>query len=532
MNSIDKKKYYLDFLCFMSIGIFSLGYVMFIRPFAEIHIQFSFLNFPIFLGEILLALCFFVFLIRDKWQLKKIKKKHVIIIAYFAFVIFKALYGYSQWGPLAFRHAALFYYPVFIIFSYSFYHSKFFDFKKTILYLSLILLLFISRKYGEYWVFTCFSLAFVLSYVQKDKRLKYLMLALLIVFTPYRNFFASSRMMMVSNGVVTVYLIISFYLMLKLKKSVKFIILVISIALISGGVIRFSDKNALKSIVNVGAIVEIFEKNDVLVNARLSKNKMESTREIRIYNPEIQSNGKEEEAEVAVQNKEEMALETKKVLAQNKEKTVFQNKKVVVVQSKEEVLKREMENLFGKVKIYNPEDAVALERVSSINQTSVIKKQKEESPQRPLTIAYANAVFRLFIWRDMLVELVSERPVFGFDFGKPLRPKSLLALNWASLPMSRDGWIAAHNSYLHMIYRAGIVGSVFIITILTLLFRMVKDFIRLRSVIGILLSAILINWFVAANFLLIFELPYTAIPIWSLFGLVLAYQCRLREKRV
>ena len=31
-----------------SIGIFSLGYIIFIRPFAELHIRFSFLDFPVF----------------------------------------------------------------------------------------------------------------------------------------------------------------------------------------------------------------------------------------------------------------------------------------------------------------------------------------------------------------------------------------------------------------------------------------------------------------------------------------------------
>jgi len=137
-----------------------------------------------------------------------------------------------------------------------------------------------------------------------------------------------------------------------------------------------------------------------------------------------------------------------------------------------------------------------------------------------------NAVFRFLIWRDMIVEFVNGKPVVwfvGLDFGKPLRSRSLelLLIGWGD--WSRDGWIGAHNSHLHIIYRAGIIGVVFIFSLLTILFRMVKGFIAVKSLTGILLCGIIINWFVAANFLLTLELPYTAIPIWTLFGLTYAY---------
>ena len=96
---------------------------------------------------------------------------------------------------------------------------------------------------------------------------------------------------------------------------------------------------------------------------------------------------------------------------------------------------------------------------------------------------------------------------------------------------SRDGWIAAHNSHLHVIYRAGIVGMLWVFTYLSLLFKMIGQFVRQKSLTGILLCGIIINWFVAANFLVTLELPYTAIPIWALFGLTVAYsQERLKHE--
>lgn len=61
------------------------------------------------------------------------------------------------------------------------------------------------------------------------------------------------------------------------------------------------------------------------------------------------------------------------------------------------------------------------------------------------------------------------------------------------------------------------------IFVMNIFLKMIKHCIQLRLIKGILLCGIIINWSVAANFLLIFELPYTAIPVWSLFGMTLAY---------
>jgi len=143
-----------------------------------------------------------------------------------------------------------------------------------------------------------------------------------------------------------------------------------------------------------------------------------------------------------------------------------------------------------------------------------------------------NAVFRILIWCDMLVELAKEKLILGFHFGKAFRSVSLEICNWGNGDWFRDGWISPHNSYFHMIYRAGTIGLLVIITVLTVLFRMIKKSIQCKSVIGILLCGIIINWFTAANFLPILELPYTAIPIWTIFGLMCAYVTRLKLKEI
>ncbi len=86
-----------------------------------------------------------------------------------------------------------------------------------------------------------------------------------------------------------------------------------------------------------------------------------------------------------------------------------------------------------------------------------------------------------------------------------------------------DGWICLHNSYLDLVYRAGIVGILMITAIIAVLIWFTIVSLRKRSLTGILLTGILINWFIAANFLEILEMPYSAIPLWSLLGLICAY---------
>jgi len=158
-----------------------------------------------------------------------------------------------------------------------------------------------------------------------------------------------------------------------------------------------------------------------------------------------------------------------------------------------------------------------IKKVAATNENIPTKLSDE------LTNYSGNVIFRIFIWRDMITEFVKEKPIIGFDFGKPLRSRSLELTLIGYCDWVRDGWIGAHNSHLHIIYRAGIIGVLFILSLLTILFRMIKKFVALKSLTGILLCGIIINWFVAANFLLTFELPYTAIPIWTLFGLTYAY---------
>jgi len=144
---------------------------------------------------------------------------------------------------------------------------------------------------------------------------------------------------------------------------------------------------------------------------------------------------------------------------------------------------------------------------------------------RPEGVCRTNVLFRIFMWQDIFEELLSGMYIFGVDFGNPFRSRSLDILNWAASWKLRGGvgWLEPHNSYIHILYRTGVVGLLFIVTIWVLFFRMSRSFIRNTNIKGIILASLVLYWLVVANFSVILELPYFAIPFWCTFGIVLKY---------
>ena len=51
----------------------------------------------------------------------------------------------------------------------------------------------------------------------------------------------------------------------------------------------------------------------------------------------------------------------------------------------------------------------------------------------------------------------------------------------------------------------------------------VRNAVRAQSVSGMLLAGVLMYWLVISAFLVILELPYTAIPFWTLFGMTIGF---------
>jgi len=485
-SKLDKKSrlnFFLDSLGLYLIGIFSLGYVLFVRKFAELHIQLSFLDFPIFVGEILLFLCLVLLIIKWMNQRKKLNAWHYCLFVYGIFFLAKALWGYSKWGPLAFRHAALFYYLLFAIFGYSFYRRKFFSDKKSIfLFLSIIYILR-SFAYGVTensffeviyfpqfmksngaFLIACFSLAIIFIKSHSDKVTKYILFTLLLIASPYMMFlYDIPRAMAIANVASGIYYLIAFSFILRIKKLYKLTIFVIFAMVLLAAVAGKLKDRTIRPLLNFKQCIESYKSYDKIITERVNSDEW-----------------------------------------------------INIVARANKSYKR-----FKHAELYNPES-----KRDKIIPPSSGKTTKIESALPSSDID--NVFFRLFIWRDMLRELKDQKPIFGFDFGKPLRSESIEFLYWSTGEWARDGWITSHNSYFEIIYRAGILGFLFVAAIFIGLFRMIKKSTKLKSVTGILLCGILINWLVIASSLPILELPYNAIPFWSLFGMTLAY---LMEKR-
>jgi len=181
---------------------------------------------------------------------------------------------------------------------------------------------------------------------------------------------------------------------------------------------------------------------------------------------------------------------------------------------------------------------LASKKISALGQASniLVKLEKKNDANaievngRTLDTDYSNIMFRLLIWRDMLVELRQEKPWFGFSFGKPQRSPSIEILNMAVGEWSRDGWIMPHNSYLHLIYRGGIVGVAIIIFLGWSIFVLARTFFLCWSVPGLILTSVLLYWLTIANFIVFLEFPYQAIFFWTVLGMLFAYKNQLEQK--
>ena len=793
MADLDRKHYYIDFCGLCGLGLFFLGYVIFYSSFAELNIRFPFLNFPIFVGEILLFVCLLLFLAKCGKNPPRLTNWHYLILGYFIFVLSKAAYGYLTWGPLALRHAALLYYPVFAVFGYAFFRKDFFGGRKALLLFLFICIILVGR-HDEYWVLTLTFLGIILIKSFSDKTIRPLMFLGLLILIPYKEFFLTSRMMILSNFLSGLYLAIVLPIILNVNKKFKLGLAVLIGGVVILGMLKMADRGAVKSIVAFTKMAEVVKTCDAYIEANGEHFKMEEREEVKLYNPNGPARG---DTQISITNDKkttettegqaraelkkiivkdvkekvesfslgqidqgtqaEVKREIKAILDMQLPKEMQESSKTLLIKDENQVtdveaVKREIEPVpvavvqaaqehsvdLVKAEISQVKDeiqesvvgereketesALAVPKLeamvkpstdsvktdveaiqggvqendviqtkmqvesdpivvvpetlkSSEGQESVVEgakgkiepvfavpvtaeaqghaegfnnaemlpiRQKADETQEsgandgaedvvPVIVTPAsdvtqepeaelvetakiavqdkvqgsgveeasiiiretllkqigqeigaisvenmsngekqkyaaviddvkkemqaafteqakknisvvpvkasptgwvdnnNAVFRLLIWRDMFRDLIKEKPILGFSFGKPLRSISLEILGWGASEWARDGWVAAHNSYFDIIYRTGMIGVLFIWAIFFMLFQMIRRFVQLKSVVGVLLCGIIINWFIAANFLVIFELPYTAIPIWTIYGMTFAYCYKSRE---
>ena len=210
-----------------------------------------------------------------------------------------------------------------------------------------------------------------------------------------------------------------------------------------------------------------------------------------------------------------MLQESQKWLTAPPARSVFVERITAVSEAQEQKLYQEKERILNEMKqshkLSRMESNVLEARVDETAekisrgfdaQGQVILNNVNLGGDRGLATDHGNTLFRLFIWRDMLEELSQDHNwVWGINWGLPLRPISIEILLTARGEWERDGWITPHNSFLHLLYRGGIVGMAIIVMIFAGLIYMIIQFVRLKSLTGILLTGGFIYWLTIMNFL-------------------------------
>lgn len=473
--------------CFLASILFSY--------FAQIHLSLSFLPFPIFVGEIVMFISLALLGLISKDGL--FNRRTIILLGlYFGWVMVRALVDYHHDGPLAARNAALFYYPIFAVFAYVFYQkarvSR--NFLMSLAFLASGILFFKQMILWYWWTYLMLLVIAVWNAKTFPWRWLGLIFLAAILLLGKEYFYQGARAHVV--GVLGSIIFLGLYfgtLFSKHRNYVPLCGLLVTFFIFILGYFVFAEHNAFSSLTSLKRLVDKYNEIDKRYQS-MQGSYVPKKLSVHLYNP-------------------------KKL-----EYTFLSAPSVVPLPSV-----TDSDTFYLAMPDLENHQAAAPGHVVPVN----ISKQilhSEIIQKRTLAVDENNIVFRLFIWRDMARELIEKKAWWGFSFGHPQRSKSLEVLDWAKSEWRRDGWIAPHNSFFHIIYRAGILGVFLIIVLFSLMAKLTKDFLSLESVEGGLLVSALVYWLILSNFFVILEFPYNAIVFWTLFGVACVYRDEIKKQ--
>lgn len=375
--------------------LLTASYLLFGAPFAELHIE-LFQAIPVFVGEIVLTICLFLFSFRCFVSGPGVRQPVILSWIMFGFwILGKAVTGYFETKGYALRNAALFYYPFTALFVYVFAKdlvgrrkglgdlfreprlSLFFYFLGIFLALGQSVVM--MEPFGRY---SC--LAVLAGFFLSFGRIWWVMGGLLVVLVGgivAGALDCASRAHFISLLCASIFLVVYFFMAGRARKRIKWIVGVFSCLLLAAFIVSRSDPHTVKSLVTPGELFKLYQGFE----ERLQKEGsfyVAQPKEARIYNPD---------------------------------------------------------SAGFRARWFRPtgeplnEDKASLPESGEV-QESVLATTREPPQQEPrsLGIAYGNMLFRYYIWRDMTEEFFKERPfLFGFSFGKPQRSRSVEVLNCA-----------------------------------------------------------------------------------------------------
>ncbi len=562
----------LDATILSILGAAFVLYSVFYKGFAEVHITLSFLTFPIFIGEIILFLSLGLTIAKFIITRKSFSGFYILFGLFLLFIFLKAIFGYIKFGPLALRHASMFYYSLFGIIAYEMYQPK-------LLKVNLLLILFFVLSLlgiATYYNFTYLILMFIFLIKSRSMILRLLGLIILVLFFPFNYLLFCCRTQLVGHIIGFAFILISIILTIRVKPKYKLLFALVSVCVFLAIIINSKDNSRIASLISPGKFISAFKEWDKMLEKRKNNFRPKEI-PVMLYHPENKQdipqvriveelekikeanevNVKEDKLEIELrfnpENEAELlqSLKSKGIVLQSLPKpltldkalrieTGALDKKVLtssIVLPKPLTLDKvtpgsgpiETGALDKKVltsSIVLPKDKKTRnEIIAFLREKRMISPELVANPEigSGIETRFSTAIYRLFVWRDMLRDMLRYKPIFGFAFGKPLRSESIEITGMAYGEWTRDGWIAAHNSFLEVIYRSGIIGVIFISFIFVMLFIMIKRFLRSKSITGILLVSIIIYWLAVAMVYVTFEMPYSAITFWCLFGITFAY---------
>lgn len=428
---------------------------------------------------------------------KGIKNKRwaYVFLVYGVWILIKAFWGYAAFGPLAFRHAAMFYYAFFSVFLFSSINDQEIPTGGWVAFFVFLLMLVKSFNVRGYFVMMYLT-ACALCLVQfKGGRWKFPgLLAMVWVFSLFRFFQGGTSFVLGNVGAVVAFLAVSFFAAKKTCRRVKFFFGTGILFLIVLGVVFIAPRWETKTIATPLKILTEYRRVDAFIHQEKFSTFAFDEITPQIYHRNVR-------AQTLVLN------DAKK-----------QQGKPSLIKQKQAPIAKKFEPVKSSLS-QSEKSAPPLTQFAA----SLFDRIPVEDQKRLSRVAYNNVLFRLFLWRDMALEFFSDNVVTGVPFGRPFRSRSIEIIQQAKSEWSRDGWIEPHNSFLNMIYRGGIVGVLLVGMMIFWIGRFFVVFAKAGSYRGIMMTSVLVQWNIVACFMVIYELPKYAIPIWIWWGITYFY---------
>jgi len=277
----------LSYIGLTLIGFISFGYCWWSRFFAELHIFIPAVGFQIFIGEFFLLACLVVACANGRENFSKLGRYRYWLVLFYLFIFVKAIFGYLEWGPLALRHAALFYYSFFALLGYFLYARGFFKTWNIVLIILAMIFLFGKGHFFRPYILPVFSLMLVLISSIQHRALRLTLGACFLLAFPYDEFFIASRMAMLGSFAGGLVIASAMFLFMKVNLKLKVGLSVVFVSLVGVGIVSIPNKSNLKSLFAFQEMIKTYQQTSQLIRDKESTFEYKVLDHAQVYRKEL-----------------------------------------------------------------------------------------------------------------------------------------------------------------------------------------------------------------------------------------------------